>query len=736
MDVQVGPDLLTIHLDDQVLVCDLDGSMSRGAGHGFFAADTRFVSGYRLRLGGVAPTLRNSATASAFGARFEFTNPALRSPDGGIEPESLHLRLERSVGHGLHEDYDLVNYGRRAATVTLEVSLECDFADVFEVKAGTVIRRGTIQTEWIERRSRLTSRYVNGSFERALAVAVERAGSLPEYANGGLSFRIELEPGERWHTCLLWVVEGNDLPAERPFRTCHNLRHGDHRMDQAQRTWIEQVATFSTPSLPAQEVIDRAVEDLAGLRLHRHDQLAGGPHPTDTRSASWVPAAGMPWFAALFGRDSLIVSLQTQALAPLFSIGSLIALGALQGDDIDARRDMQPGKIMHELRRGELAHLHLIPHTPYYGTHDATALYVLAAAQSWRWLADPVLIEQLRPHVERALAWIDNYGDRDGDGLQEYQSDAPGGGYYNQGWKDSGDAIVTSTGDIAPLPLALCELQGYVIAAKRAWADVVEEAWGNDAEAARLRREGQHLADLVEDRFWWEEEGTYYLGLDGSKQPIRTVASNAGHLLWSRAVDPDRARRCAGRLMEPDMWSGWGVRTLAASNPAYNPFSYHRGSIWPHDNAIVAAGMRRYGLDEPALRITTGIFDAAVRFRDRRLPELFSGLDRDIDGFPVQYLGANVPQAWASGAVIHLLATLLDFTPDAAHGSLTLNPRLPSWLPELKVTNLEVGSASTDLTVTRSPDGSHGVLSKSRRGHLVTLVHSRPAGAAGDVHLG
>lgn len=726
MDVQVGPDLLTIHLDDQVLVCDLDGSMSRGAGHGFFAADTRFVSGYRLRLGGTAPVLRNSATASAFGARFEFTNPTLRSPKGDIEPESLHLRLERSVGHGLHEDYDLANYGMDPATVTLEISLECDFADVFEVKSDAVIRRGTLQTEWSERWSRLTTRYRNGGFERAMTVAVERAGSVPEYANGGLSFRIELEPGQRWHTCLLWVMEGNDLPSERPFRACHSLRHGDHRIDQAQRAWIRQAAVFSTPSLPAQDVIDQAVEDLAGLRLHRHDHLAGGPHPTDTRSELWVPAAGVPWFAALFGRDSLIVSLQTQALAPLFSIGSLVALGALQGDDVDARRDMQPGKIMHELRQGELAHLHLIPHTPYYGTHDATALYVLTAAQSWRWLGDPVLIEQLRPHVERALAWIDTYGDRDGDGLQEYRTDAPSGGYYNQGWKDSGDAIVTGTGAIAPLPLALCELQGYVVAAKRAWADVVDEAWGNGTEAARLRHEAQDLADLIEERFWWEDEGTYYLGLDGAKKPIRTVASNAGHLLWSRAVDADRARRCANRLMEPDMWGGWGVRTLTASNPAYNPFSYHRGSIWPHDNAILAAGMRSYGLDEPALRIATGIFDAATRFRDHRLPELFSGLERDADGFPVQYLGANVPQAWASGAVVHLLATMLGLTPDATQGRLAVDPCLPGWLPELQVTNLEVGNASADLVVSRSPDGSHAVSSTTRRGRLTVDPASGP----------
>ena len=705
-----------MHLDDRVLVCEPDASMSRDDGQGFFAADTRFVSGYRLRLGGTAPVLLSSAGVSSFGARFEFTNPKLKTALGALAADTVHLRLERSLGGTLHEDYDLVNFGPVAIDVTMEVSLECDFGDIFEVKDRAVIRRGTLQSSWDEATRVLTTRYQNDDFVRALQVRVDRADSTPQHANGGISFRLEIPAGRSWHTCLSWEPDTGEPEAAVSRRECHSLVGGDHDLDRARRAWMDTTARFTTSAPGPNAAVRRAVEDLASLRLHVHDALAGGEPGGATDR--WVAAAGVPWFTALFGRDSLIVALQTVALSPMFSIGALTALGALQGDGYDDRRDMQPGKILHELRRGELAHFGLIAHTPYYGSHDATALYVLTAAQGWKWHGDRSVLEALRPTVERALAWIDTDGDIDGDGLQEYATRAAHGGYYNQGWKDSGDGIVTEHGGIAELPLALCELQGYVIAAKRAWADVVDEVWGETATAVRLRAEAERLAALVEERFWWEEQGTYYLGLDGRKRPIRTVASNAGHLLWTGAVDPDRGRRVASRLLAPDMWSGWGVRTLSAEHPAYNPFSYHLGSVWPHDNALLAEGMRRYGCDPEAAQVAGGIFDAAERFKERRLPELFAGLQRDPDGFPVPYLGANVPQAWASGAIVHLLSTLVGLRPDARNRTLMVDPALPAWLGDVTVANLEVGGASVDLTIANTPDGGVTVESTPRRGEL------------------
>jgi glycogen debranching enzyme len=417
-------------------------------------------------------------------------------------------------------------------------------------------------------------------------------------------------------------------------------------------------------------------------------------------------------------------------LSPRFATATLRALADLQATDTDDERDMQPGKIEHEIRHGELAQLHLIPHTPYYGTHDATTLYVTTAVEAWRWSGDLAVLESLRPNVERALEWIDAYGDSDGDGLQEYATRSSHG-YYNQGWKDAEDAVLDAKGMLSPLPIALCEHQGYVVAAKRAWAGVLERAFDDDSGARRLRAEADRLAEMIEERFWWEAEGTYYLGLDGDKRPIETVSSNPGHLLWSGAIDPGRAQRVARRMLERDMFSGWGIRTVASSHTAFNPFSYHFGSVWPHDNAIAAAGFRHYGLDGEALRVAEGIFDAAKLFADYRLPELFAGLSRDEGGFPVPYLGANVPQAWASGAVVHLVTTLLGMRVDAPEARMSLDPSLPRWLGSLRLENLRIGDATIELGVTRAADGHHELEVGQSAGRLEvsSRTPARPARA-------
>jgi glycogen debranching enzyme len=709
MEVQVGPPVVAIHADDEVVVCDPDARMSSTKDHGYVVSDTRLVSGYRLKLGRVPPVLLNSAAVEPFSSRFEFTNPALLAADGGMVPaQSLHLRLDRTVGHGVHEDYDVVNYGPALVEVDLEISVECDFADLFDIKSRTLVRRGSLQSHWDPARGWLSTHYVNRDFRRSLRLQADNAGSAPEFANGGITFRMSLPPGGSWHTCLLWVRFGPGNEALTPAASCHDLLGQDRRRNQTRREWIRDSTKVATSDPAVTAAVTQAIDDLASLRMFVHDEAAADPDRHDDIDA-WVPAAGVPWFVSLFGRDSLIISLQTLALSPRFALGALHALGALQGDAYDDDRDMQPGKIEHEVRHGELAFFHLVPHTPYYGTHEATTLYVWAAAEAWRWHGDRSALDSVRPHVERALAWIDTDGDIDGDGLQEYRTRARQGGYYNQGWKDSGDGVVGSDGAISSLPIALCEHQGYVVAAKRAWADVLDQAYGETAPATRLREQADRLVELIETRFWWEAEGTYYLGLDGTKAPIDSVASNPGHLLWAGAIAPERARRVAQRLLAPDMWSGWGIRTLSRRHRAYNPFSYQLGSVWPHDNAICAAGFRRYGLDAEAAQVARGLFDAADRFQARRLPELFAGLDRDPGGFPVQYLGANVPQAWASGALVHLITVLIGARADAASSSLRLDPFLPEWLPELSLTNLRVGGGAVDVHVRREPGGGHAL---------------------------
>jgi glycogen debranching enzyme len=356
-----------------------------------------------------------------------------------------------------------------------------------------------------------------------------------------------------------------------------------------------------------------------------------------------------------------------------------------------------------------LAHFKRIPHTPYYGTADATILYIIALHEAWKWLGDDLLLPGYEEVAQKCLQWIDNYGDNDGDGFQEYQTRSKQG-YENMGWKDAGDSVVYPDGSLVKGPKALCELQGYVFDAKLRAAEGAEY-FGLHEQAARLRKEAADLRERFEERFWCEDIGYYAYALDGDKRPVKTISSNAGHLLWSGIVRPDRAERVVRRLLEPDMWSGWGIRTLSEKNPAYNPFSYQNGSVWPHDNGIIAMGFKRYGFAKEAAMIARDISEAASYFVFNRLPELYAGIRREPGTFPIQYLGANVPQAWAAGSVFHLLRAILGLDADARKKTLYINPALPHWLSDITVSNLRVGGATIDIRFWREGKATrHDVL--------------------------
>jgi glycogen debranching enzyme len=709
LPIQVGPSTITMNRDDRFVVCQPDGRIERQAEEGFFARDTRFVSGYEVFLNGQRPLLLNASPVQFFSARFEYTNPELLDRDGLVPRQSLALRIDRTVSGGVHEDYDVVNYGRRPIRLTIEIEIESDFADIFDVKAGRLVRRGEINQRWFRSKRELRTTYVHRDFVRELVVQADGSDSTPQFANGRFIFVAEVAPKDVWHTCLRWLplTHSKRRPATLPCNSVAGPRP-DQVGPRLRRVRLE------TPNHSVRRAWDQAQVDMDSLQLE---------DPAFEKGV-FIPAAGVPWFVTLFGRDSLVVSMQGISGYPEFAAGALRRLSELQATEDDPERDMEPGKILHEIRHGELAQLRILPFQPYYGTHDATSLFVIVISYLYQWLADIGVLTRYLPNAEAAMRWIDESGDRDRDGFQEYKTRSSHG-YYNQGWKDAGDAIPHADGSLAPLPLALCELQGYVYDAKLRLADIYE-ILGRGRKAARLRTEAATLYERFNDAFWWEAEGTYYLGLDGQKRPIESVASNAGHCLASGIVPPERAERVMRRLMADDMWSGWGIRTLSSDHVAYNPFSYHTGSVWPHDNALIAGGFRRYGHDAAAGQVAKGLFDASERFQANRLPELFAGLPRDEGSFPVQYLGANVPQAWAAGSIFRLIAVLcgIHATTDLAGSRLYIDPALPDWLPELIIRNLRAGSGAAEL---QFHDGGLDVLSNTTGFEIVHGPAPRPA---------
>ncbi len=407
-------------------------------------------------------------------------------------------------------------------------------------------------------------------------------------------------------------------------------------------------------------------------------------------------AAGVPWFTTLFGRDAIISALQSIAFRPQLAVETLGVLAAYQATEVDDWRDAEPGKILHELRTGEMARSGELPHTPYYGSVDSTPLWLILLGQTYDWTGDRALVDRFWPNALAALEWIDRYGDRDGDGFVEYERRSERG-LLNQGWKDSSDAIRDRHGVIAEPPIALAEVQGYVFAAKRAMASLARLR-GEDELAVRLDQEAGVLHERFEAAFWIEDERYYAMALDRDKRPADAIGSNAGHCLWSGIVSPERAGDVVDRILGPSMTSGWGIRTYAAGQPGYNPIGYHTGTVWPHDTSLIAAGMKAYGFDEAANTLIGAILEAAQRFPDYRLPELFCGFDRDESNLPVPYPVACSPQAWAAGSSFLFLSTMLGLRPHADRRELELlHPFLPDWLGKVTLTNLRIGEASVDL---------------------------------------
>lgn len=657
------------------LACSLEGEVRAEELHGLFAGDTRVLSSFRITIAGQRWRILTRQRTGRGEATWTFQNRRFRASTGDVEEGSLFLELRRRVAGSLHDDIRIRSFVPSLVRTTLIMQVDADFADLFEVRGQAIPPR--LQVQRAVRPDGIELRYRHGRFERGLKVTLGDPSSTPQFAGASILFDLELDHGDEWTCCV----------------------HAEPQLDGRAVAFVgdpheeePEPDDSAAPRILAEEILRRPFEvgrgDLGALEVTNED---GAP----------FVAAGVPWFLALFGRDTLVTSIMTGLVGVRQAEGALEAVGRLQADGRDDRRDAEPGKLPHELRRGELAYLGSIPHTPYYGTHDAPALYCLALWNAWRWGGDRRLLDA---HVEtaiRGLRWCDELGDRDGDGLQEYATRSDRG-YYNQAWKDAGDAIVHEDGRLAPLPIATIELQGYLYAARLAAAELLEET-GEPAEADRQRRMAHELRELVEARFWLPEEGFYALAIDGDKRPVTSISSNPGQLLWTGLPEPSRARAVTERLLERDLFTGWGIRTLSSLHRAYNPMSYQRGSVWPHDTLAAAAGMCRYGLLREAHTLIRSVLEAASCFEGDRLPELFCGFDRS-EGLPVPYVQANVPQAWA--AAVPILAAQLFFgvIPDAPRGRCFISPSLPEWLPRLGVRNLTVGRGTVDIVIARSGD--------------------------------
>ncbi|HEU5083970.1 MAG TPA: glycogen debranching N-terminal domain-containing protein [Acidimicrobiales bacterium] len=654
------------------------GDIAADFPHGLFVFDTRVLSRWELRLNGHRLEPLSVDVRSPFHAAFIGRS----APAAGQADADVVVFRHRHVGQGMRERIVVSNHGLAAVPVTLELSCDVDFADLFEVKESRVVRRGS-HARSVEG-SVLRFEHRHDRLRKEVAVKTDPPATAEP---GMLVWHGEVAPQGTWELCVEVRTSLNGTAVEPRF-ACGTP---DAETVPAQRlaTWHARLPTVRTDHLPLAETMARSAEDLGALRIFDPD------HPELA-----ILAAGAPWFMTVFGRDSLLTAWMTLLADPTLAHGVLETLARFQGDDVDPSTEEEPGKILHEMRFGTAAGLSLGGGNVYYGSVDATPLFVMLLAELRRWDARDELVERLLPHADRALAWIEEFGDRDGDGYVEYRR-ATDRGLANQGWKDSWDAIRHADGALAEAPIALCEVQGYVYAAYVARAHLAEEA-GDEATCQRYLDKARELRRRFNEDFWVEEHGWYALALDADKRPVDVLASNVGHCLWTGIVDPAHAPLLARRLVADDMFSGFGIRTLSASARAYNPVSYHNGSVWPHDNALCAAGLMRYGFVEEAQRVILGQLDVA-RAHDGRLPELFAGFDRRVLSVPASYPTSCSPQAWAAAAPLLWVRTLLRLDPWATKDRVWIDPQLPSGMRRLSVSGIRIGSRALTVEV----DGDH-----------------------------
>jgi glycogen debranching enzyme len=693
---------LVLKHGDSFLVCDRRGDFpAHFEGElGFYHAGTRYLRWLELRLNGEVPLMLGAEIAlDNDQILVALTNTDLRGPDGATvaPPNTLHLDRHVTLHEGhLLQAVTISSFHDMPCDLTLELIFHADFRDVFEVRGMQRPKRGQLLGEEREAGEvRVRYRGVDGILRASVLAFRPRPLLVAEHR---ALYRLTLAPGAAFGIEVSVSAVESGGRARPP-----GVREAVSRLRASSARLQARAARVTTDDQTVNRLLSRSLVDLNMLL-------------TDTPQGR-IPYAGVPWYVTPFGRDSLITALQLLPYDASVAAGTLRFLAHWQGREDDPFRDEEPGKIMHEYRQGEMANCREIPFLPYYGSVDATPLFVMTLAEYVRWTADLELARALWPAVRAALGWMER--NAAATGYLTYERRSPVG-LASQGWKDSHDSVMHASGALAPPPIALVEVQGYAYAAWLGAAEVGRAL--DDPEAGAWEARARGLRASFDRDFWLEPEDCYALALDGEGRPCEVVTSNSGHALWSGIAEPHRAPRIAKRLLADDMFSGWGVRTLAARERRYNPMSYHNGSVWPHDNAILAAGCRRYRQIEPTMTVATALLDAAPHFEHARLPELFCGFGRRPDQGPIAYPVACAPQAWAAGSALQLVTALVGLEADALNARLTLHaPMLPAWLRHVEILDLRVGGASFDLAVARGRDGA-AVELLGRRGEAELVV--------------
>lgn len=733
------PDIVSISHGRTVLAVGEDGFMTSGRDHGLFVEQTRLLSHYRWLMGGDLPipvTTSNCDQHSWLGY-YITPPPPVRNKELLLDQASqnaIELRLSRLVDlGGIHEDVDLHNYTQQAVEFTLALELDADFADEKETHQARK-QHGKIDRQWrqaAEQAWELNYDYHvqyeydhqgdhgKAHLHRGLTIRIESKDSPAADQDGRVTFQVRLGPQGNWHACLkmIPILEGRPLA---PPDHCRSFAGRQSEFTRRQQQFLKESTSFSTIgsdslAVTVVKTLEQAKYDMAALRLY----------DLDKDEQAWIPSAGLPTYIGLFGRDSLISSSQAALLSPAMMRGTLPEIAHLQGTKDDPWRDEQPGRMLHQAQSGPLEILNFNPLARYYGTITTSPFYPMILAELWRWTGDADFIRPLLGPAVKAMRWLDDKCDLLGNGFYAYHTLSEQG-LKNQSWKDSGDAIVYEDGSQVDDPIATCEVQGFAYGGKLALAELLGMLQGKD-EGRQYHTQAQELKKRFDEVFWMKDEQFIALGLDPQGRPIRSISSNPGHCLLTGIVGEERARQVADRLLAEDMFSGWGIRTLSANHPAYNPYSYQRGTVWPVDQGFFALGCCRYGLHRQVEVIARAMFESAELFQHHRLPECFGGQPRDDDHpFPALYAKADWPQAWSASSVFAALQSMLGLYPYAPLEMLLLDPHLPSWLPEITLTGLHVGRAVAKIRFFRQARGRTDYEVLDLRGPLHVIRHENP----------